>query len=297
MEQWPDTLLVTVNTMLATRNPMFLWWGSDLIQFYNDAYRPNIKADKHPKALGQPGRECWPEIWPVIGPQIDAVMSRGESTWHEDQLIPVYRDGKLEDVWWTYSYSPVRDPGGAICGTLVTCSETTGRVLAEQQLRVSQERYKALFDLASDAVFIADINGTISAVNVAACKLLGYDREQMLGRNYSEVVVESEVARLWKAREELLKGGISVAEWQLITKDGSTIPAEVSAAILPDGRWQAFVRDVSERKRMGQERSRLVSELQRERSLFSTILENVPLGIVFAKHLPAGLRLATNRRR
>jgi PAS domain S-box-containing protein len=287
IDQWPGTLLVTVNTMLATRHPMFLWWGDDLIQFYNDAYRPSLGRDKHPKAVGQPGRECWPEIWPVIGPQIDAVMSRGESTWHEDQLIPIYRDGKLEDVWWTYSYSPVRDPEGTIRGTLVTCSETTGRVLAEEQLRVSQRQYKALFDLASDAVFIANVSGTISEANVAACKLLGCDREQLLGRNYAEVVVEGEVPRLWKARDELLKGGISVEEWQLITKQGSIISAEVSAAILPDGRWQAFVRDISDRKRMEQERTRLVAELQRERSLFSTILENVPLGIVFAE-APSG---------
>ena len=57
IEQWPETLLITVNTMLATRHPMFLWWGPDLIQFYNDGYRPTIRSDKHPKALGQPGRE------------------------------------------------------------------------------------------------------------------------------------------------------------------------------------------------------------------------------------------------
>ena len=294
ISQWPETLLVTVNTMLATRHPMFLWWGDELIQFYNDAYRPSLGRDKHPKAVGQAGRECWPEIWPVIGPQIDAVMSRGESTWHEDQLIPIYRDGKLEDVWWTYSYSPVRDPEGAIRGTLVTCSETTGRVLAEQQLRVSQRQYKALFDLASDAVFIADVEGTINEVNVAAGTLLGCDREQLLGRNYADLVIGSEVPRLWQARDELLKGGISVAEWQLITKDGSNIPAEVSAAILPDGRWQAFVRDISDRKRLEQERSRLLAELQRERSLFSTILESVPLGIVFAE-APSGKIAFGNR--
>ena len=83
--------------------------------------------------------------------------------------------------------------------------------------------------------------------------------------------------------DQLLSGGVSVEEWQLITSTGPTITAEVSAAILPDGRWQAFVRDISDRKRMEQERARLVSELERERSLFATILENVPLGIVFVE--------------
>src|SRR5437016_1380692 len=75
IEQWPETLLITVNTMLASRQPMFLWWGKDLVQFYNDAYRPSLGADKHPRALGQNGIECWPEIWPIIGPQIEAVMT------------------------------------------------------------------------------------------------------------------------------------------------------------------------------------------------------------------------------
>jgi PAS domain S-box-containing protein len=261
IETWPETLLVTVNLLLATRQPMFLWWGDDLIQFYNDAYRPSIREDKHPKAVGQRGRECWPEIWHIIGPQIEGVMARGEATWHEDQLVPIYRNGKLEDVYWTYSYSPVRDPAGHIRGTLVACSETTGRVLADQQLRISRERYKALFDLASDAVFIADVEGKISEANIAACKLLGYEREQLLQLNYVQCVAADERSRLWVMRDKLLQGGVSLEEWKLATSDGTIITAEVSATILPDGRWQAFARDISDRKRLQQERDSISAQL------------------------------------
>src|SRR5580704_3409535 len=135
VEAWSDTLVTTVNLLLASRHPMFLWWSSDLIQFYNDGYRPSIRADKHPVAVGQRGIECWPEIWPIIGPQIDAVMSRGESTWNTNQLVPINRNGKLEEVYWTYSYSPVRDQTGVVRGTLVVCSETTEHVLSERRLR------------------------------------------------------------------------------------------------------------------------------------------------------------------
>lgn len=77
VETWSDTLVTTVNLLLASRHPMFLWWGAELIQFYNDGYRPSIRADKHPSALGQRGMECWPEIWPIIGPQIEMVMEQG----------------------------------------------------------------------------------------------------------------------------------------------------------------------------------------------------------------------------
>jgi PAS domain S-box-containing protein len=132
---WSDTLLTTVNLLLASRHPMFLWWGPELTQFYNDGYRPSIREDKHPSALGQRGIECWPEIWPIIGPQIEAVMQKGDSTWNMNQLVPIKRDGKLEEVYWTYSYSPVRDKNGAVQGTLVVCSETSEQVLSERRLR------------------------------------------------------------------------------------------------------------------------------------------------------------------
>jgi PAS domain S-box-containing protein len=135
VESWSDTLVTTVNLLLASRHPMFLWWGPDLIQFYNDGYRPSIRADKHPGAVGQRGKECWPEIWHIIGPQIEAVMNRGESSWNLNQLVPINRDGKLEEVYWTYSYSPVRDVDGSVQGTLVVCSETTEHVLSERRLQ------------------------------------------------------------------------------------------------------------------------------------------------------------------
>lgn len=135
LNTWPDTLHTTVNLLIASRHPMFLWWGPELIQFYNDGYRPSIRADKHPSALGQRGRDCWPEIWHIIGPQIDAVMNHGESTWNTNQLVPINRNGRLEEVFWTYSYSPVRDKDGVVHGTLVVCSETTEEVVSERRLR------------------------------------------------------------------------------------------------------------------------------------------------------------------
>ncbi len=136
VDSWSDTLITTVNLLLASRHPMFLWWGPELIQFYNDGYRPSIRADKHPSAVGQRGQECWPEIWPIIGPQIEAVMNQGESTWNINQLVPINRNGKLEEVFWTYGYSPVRGKAGNVEATLVVCSETTEQVLGERRLRV-----------------------------------------------------------------------------------------------------------------------------------------------------------------
>jgi len=157
IEEWPDLLLTTVSTILCSRHPMFLWWGTELIQFYNDGYRPSIREDKHPSALGQRGPECWREIWPIIGPEIEAVMARGEASWHENQLVPIFRDGKLEDVYWTYGYSPVRDTSGQICATLVICTETTEVVLAKQQMKLEADRLADLFQQAP--AFFAVLRG------------------------------------------------------------------------------------------------------------------------------------------
>jgi signal transduction histidine kinase/ActR/RegA family two-component response regulator len=130
---------------------MFLWWGPELIQFYNDAYLPSFGVGKHPAAMGQPGRECWPEIWPIIGPQIEDVMLRGVPSWNEDQLVPIQRNGRLEEVYWTYGYSPVFDDAGSVSGTLVVCTETTARVIAERRLGLLRALSDALLDSADPA--------------------------------------------------------------------------------------------------------------------------------------------------
>jgi PAS domain S-box-containing protein len=135
IERWPDELINTVSLLLASRHPMFLWWGPEHIQFYNDAYRPSIREDKHPLALGQRGEECWPEIWPVIGPEIESVVASGESTWNVNRLVPIARNGRMEEVFWTYTYSPVRNREGSVEGVVVVCNETTEQVLNERRLR------------------------------------------------------------------------------------------------------------------------------------------------------------------
>ena len=100
---------------LNSRFPMLVWWGPELVMLYNDAYRQLI-GGKHPAALGQPGRECWPEIWHVIGPMLDAVLARGEATWSEDLMLPLERKGFAEECYFTFSYSPIRDEAGEVGG-------------------------------------------------------------------------------------------------------------------------------------------------------------------------------------
>ena len=158
--RWSESLRALAGAVLNSRNPMLLFWGPDLIQLYNDAFRPSLgaatgPAARHPRALGARGREFWTDVWDVVGPQIEGVMQRGESVWFEDIYLPIERNGRMDDVWWTYSYSPVRDDDGTIGGTLVVCLETTQRVLAEQRLKESARQLEARTREAEAALDVA----------------------------------------------------------------------------------------------------------------------------------------------
>jgi len=133
IDAWPASLRTCVGVVLHAAQPMFLYWGEDLVQIYNDAFVPCFGADKHPAALGQEGRMCWAEAWPTIGPQIDHVRRGGEPQCYADQLVPIVRNGRLEDVYWNYSYTPVYDDHDRVGGVLVVCIDTTPQVLAERR--------------------------------------------------------------------------------------------------------------------------------------------------------------------
>jgi len=158
-EDWPQSLRTAVRLMLNTRHPMYIWWGTTHICLYNDAYRQSIGRERHPASLGQPGRKVWDEIWHIIGPQIEQVISGGGATWNENQLVPITRDGVREDVYWTYSYSPIDDEGSpnGIGGILVVCSETTAQEKVRQQITAESERQRLL--LKQMPGFVAVLSG------------------------------------------------------------------------------------------------------------------------------------------
>ncbi len=191
---WPLSLRTTVATLLASRHPMFLWWGTELVQVFNDAYRPSFaEGGRHLRALGARGAEFWTEIWPIIGPQIDQVMNGGEATWHENQLVPIERNGRLEDVWWTYSYSPAFDDGGRVGGVLVVCQETTAQVLANREREKlladtarAERRAARVLERVSDEHLTMDAEFRILSVNDAALGNLGMTHEDLIGRTHWE---------------------------------------------------------------------------------------------------------------
>jgi len=148
---WPQSLRSVVGLLLQSRFPMFVAWGPELGFLYNDSYA-DILGAKHPRAMGRRFHEIWSEIWPDISPLIDAALA-GQATYREDLPLLMNRKGYDEQTWFTFSYSPVRDETGKVAGMFCACTETTGRVLAEHNVRESERRLSAFVAASSYALY------------------------------------------------------------------------------------------------------------------------------------------------
>ncbi|WP_294238475.1 PAS domain-containing protein [uncultured Sphingomonas sp.] len=143
-QTWPAALKCQLATMLACPVPMYMVWGPDLISFYNDAYRP-ILGYRAETAMGTPFRILWGSIWDEISPLVDRALS-GHVAQMTDMRLDLAREGRPEESYWTFSYSPVFDDQGAIAGMLCITGETTARVLAERRQREADERLELALD-------------------------------------------------------------------------------------------------------------------------------------------------------
>jgi PAS domain S-box-containing protein len=124
--------------MLDSRHPMFVWWGNERTNFYNDAYVP-VLGKRHPAALGQSAREVWYEIWDLIGPQSEAILREGSASWHDQVLLIMERNGYPEETYFTFSHSPIREDDGGIGGVFCACREDTARVLSQRRMKSLRE--------------------------------------------------------------------------------------------------------------------------------------------------------------
>ena len=151
---WSQSLRTALNICLDSRFPIVIFWGRDLVLFYNDAYA-EILRDKHPAALGQPAQEVWAEIWSSIKPLFDCVVNDGRATYSEDLYLPLETNGVAEERYFTFSYSPIRTESG-IGGVFCAVTETTERIMRERE---AAERAEALAELdRAKTVFFSNVS-------------------------------------------------------------------------------------------------------------------------------------------
>lgn len=137
-ENWTSALKTLVSMMLTTNFPVMICWGNDFIQLYNDSFRPINGITKHPDAMGGSAKNTYSEIWDTIGPMFKEVM-QGETFGFPNFKVPLNRNGYLEDCYFDFSYSPIRNENGNIDGILVICSETTTQVTSFKELRQAKQ--------------------------------------------------------------------------------------------------------------------------------------------------------------
>src|SRR4051812_29615210 len=139
IERWPQSLKTAASLVLDSRHPMWMGWGPRATFLYNDAYVQVLGPTKHPWALGRPAEEVWAEIWDVCGPLADKVFQRGEASFADDVRLFMSRGDFLEETYYSFSYSPIRDETGNVAGLFCPSAETTHKVLNARRLRTLSE--------------------------------------------------------------------------------------------------------------------------------------------------------------
>jgi signal transduction histidine kinase len=160
---WPQSLKTIVRVVLTSRFAMWMGWGPELTFFYNDAYAAMTLGAKHPWALGRPSREVWAEVWPEIGPRIERVLNTGEATWDEDLLLFLKRSGYAEETYHTFSYSPLTDDSGSVCGHLCVVTEQTERVIGERRMALLRDTAAAVAAINDESQLFRALQNTLSA--------------------------------------------------------------------------------------------------------------------------------------
>jgi PAS domain S-box-containing protein len=196
-------------------------------------------------------------------------------------LRAVAETGRVEEEGWRLrkdgsrflahvTVTATRDRGGALVGFAKVIQDVTARRLAEEELRASERRYRAIVDTAVDAVIVIDVRGTMQSLNPAAVRIFGYAAEEAVGRD---------VGMLMPAAYGAAHGGhlgryLATGERRIIgigreltgrRKDGGEFPIELSVAEWDSGGERLFtgiVRDITERKAAEEEVRRLNRELE-----------------------------------
>lgn len=295
-QTWPQALRTAVRILLNTGHPMYIFWGREGACLYNDAYRLSIGPERHPGSLGRPAREVWDEIWEIIGPQFEQVMAGRGATWHENQLVPITRNGRREDVYWTYSYSPLDDetaPTG-VGGVLVTCTETTRHVLAEQRLGAliqrlsdSEALYRSAITAGRMGAWETDLVAKTRTWSKEGMALFGFNLPDGHGRVGGDAdefgsSLHPDDRHLLRRFHELADERDSfAAEYRIVRPDGEVLWLSGRGQVVsrtPDGKAHRLVNivaDISERKATEEHVQFLMREISHRSKNLMAVIQSI----------------------
>jgi PAS domain S-box-containing protein len=276
-ETWPQSLRSAVSLIIGSRFPMFVAWGPELGFVYNDAYI-DILGEKHPAALGRPFQEVWSEIWPDVSPLVNEAML-GEASWAENLPLTMNRHGYDEQTYFTFSYSPLRDNTGTVAGMFCACTETTGKVLAEEALRASEARATGVLEGMAEGFLLLDRQFRTIQINAEGLRLEGRPASEIIGRSHWDAYPGAEHTPIGELYKRAMRERVPLSlEHRYVWPDGHAAWLEVRAYPSPDG-LAVFYRDVTERR----EREEALREAE---ARLRGLADNLPGGMVYQIAMP-----------
>ncbi len=205
---WPSHLRTTVNLVMDAGAPMALIWGREHVFLYNDGYAAIIQ-DKHPKALGAPAREIFPEAWEVLAPLFARTMA-GHALLSEDLVVDLTRAGVTRPAYFSFSYNPVRNERNGVDGFIAVVMESTSRVVREQE---RAGIFDTVLSAINDFAYAFDRDGRITFANKALLDLWGLSLDQVVGKNFTDLKYpEAEAAKLQRQIQEVIDRKITVSD-------------------------------------------------------------------------------------
>ena len=200
-DSWPSSLKTMVSVVLNNPFGMYIVWGKEYTQIYNDQYRFYLGNLKHEKGLGASMEHNFPDVWNVFKPMVDNTM-KGETTFLKDLMLPLQKEDCIENCYFDLSYNPIRLENGEIGGVLATVIETSTEKKVQDDLKESEERFKVMADNIPNLAWMAHADGSVYYYNKKWYEYTGTDFEVMQGWGWKSVYEEHEV-------EEILK------QWQI----------------------------------------------------------------------------------
>ena len=249
--------------------PQRLFWKDRNYQFIgcNRVFAQDAGLTSPEEIVGKSDFELsWRESAHLYRADDVAVVEEGMSKvdFEEPQ---VREDGSV--LWLRTTKIPLRNAQGDVIGVYGCYEDITAQKMALEAVKRSEERYRTLFEQASDGILVTDEDGRVTSSNPAARQLLGFSNEQLQELNLRDLIAAEDQAVHPIPWDQIRAGEHIVRERNMKRADGSVVLVEISAKQLPDGRLEGILRDISARLRAEAERRALEDQLRQAQKMES----------------------------
>ena len=253
IDGWPAAMRSTLALVLRSPVPIITLWGDAGVMIYNDPFRAFAGA-RHPSIFGTDVLEGWHEVADFNANVMDKVFRGGGTLSYKDQELTLIRDGTPRVLWTDLEYSPAVDENGRPIGVISVVIETTEKVLASRRLEDDRNR---LWTLSQDLLMVCTIEGTITAVNPSALRMLGWTEDEMVGHTLAEFLHPDDVDRTAAEVDKLSRGVATLAFENRYRTRGGGYRLLAWTAVPEAGRIHAIGRDITDERRLARDRERI----------------------------------------